>query len=122
MIIAKYNPSGIIQWQRRLKTSAFDSALSIAIDSSNSICVTGTTTVSGSSRTLIARLPNDGTLTGTYSLGGFSFTYEASDLTDSSWDANSSTTSLTETSTSLTETTTTLADSATTLTSVTVAI
>jgi hypothetical protein len=56
--------------------------MAIAVDSSENIFVYGYTNASTNNKMFIAKLPPDGSLTGTYSLGGASFIYEASSLTD----------------------------------------
>jgi uncharacterized delta-60 repeat protein len=118
--IAKYNSSGTIQWQRRIRTTSADLATGIEIDSSENIIVFGYTNASTNDKIFIAKLPSDGSLTGTYSLGGASFIYEASSLTDASTSFTSGTPtfatrdpgfqeyalSLTDSSTSLTSTVT----------------
>lgn len=86
-IIAKYNSSGTIQWQRSLSSASgitIVNANGISV-SGNKIYVTGRTTASGTNRTFLAVLPTDGTKTGTYSVDGDSFTYAASTYTDSSF-------------------------------------
>ena len=76
IIIAKYNPSGGIVWQRTLRSSdaTSDQGYAIKVDG-DYVYITGAT----STKSLIAKLPNDGSYTGTY--GGF--TYEISTLGES---------------------------------------
>ena len=118
LVIAKYNNSGTIQWQRMLGTSSGDSyGYGIAIDSFNNICVCGLLSVSSVNNAVFARLPSDGSLTGTYSVGAYSFVYEASSFTDSSTSFSVVSTSLTAASASLTQTTSALTLTDTTFTS-----
>mgnify|MGYP005990045875 CR=1 FL=1 len=79
-LIAKYNSSGTLQWDRTLGGSGTELAFAVAVDSSDNIIVTGYTTSdgAGSSDFLTAKLPSDGSLEGTYG----SFTYAAAVLTD----------------------------------------
>jgi len=79
-LIAKYNSAGALQWDRTLGGTATDIGYAVAIDSANNIIVTGRTASDGAGGTdlLIAKLPPDGSGTGTYG----SFTYEAAVLTD----------------------------------------
>ena len=76
-LIVKFNSAGTVQWQRRLYAAGASWVFGIT--------VTGTTMyVSGyirnSSNTanigLLMKLPTDGTLTGTYTIGGVSCTYD----------------------------------------------
>jgi hypothetical protein len=80
--IIKYNSSGVIQWQRSFtRTSGTTQITSIRIDGSNYVITGGTDTTSGD--IVLAKLPIDGTLTGTYTIGGSNFVYAASSLSDS---------------------------------------
>jgi hypothetical protein len=77
--IIKYNSSGTIQWQRSFtRTSGAANISSIRIDGSNFV-ITGSTT---GTDIVLAKLPIDGTQTGTYVVSGASFVYAASSLTD----------------------------------------
>lgn len=100
-VIAKYNSSGVIQWQRSLSRSSLRGR-SLAIDGLGNVCFCG----ESSSSFVIARLPSDGSLTGTYQ--GFvyaasSFVDSSASLPDSTSSFGSSTSTLTVSSTSLTE-------------------
>lgn len=81
-LFAKYDSSGTIQLQRIVSSSASALTLQIrgaSIDADGNILLCG---VSDSpSRTFIMKLPNDGSLTGVYSLDGQEFDYKASSLT-----------------------------------------
>jgi len=79
-LIAKYNSAGALQWDRTLGGTAHDVGYAVAIDSADNIIVTGWTASDGAggNDVLIAKLPPDGSGTGTYG----SFTYEAAVLTD----------------------------------------
>jgi uncharacterized delta-60 repeat protein len=116
--IAKYNSSGTIQWQRKLGSSSANSTgFSIAVDSTDNLYVLGQTGVSGSTDFLIAKLPSDGSKTGTYTVGGYSFVYEASTLTDSASSLTESAAGYTDASASLTEANSVLTSATSTLTS-----
>ena len=82
-LIAKYNSSGTIQWQRVLGGSQFDRGYAIAVNSLDDLYVFGQTNSTGEGQNdmLLAKLPNDGSLTGTYDLDGVSMVYAASSLT-----------------------------------------
>ena len=79
-LIAKYNSAGALQWDRTLGGTGSDIGAAVAIDSANNIIVVGYTTSDGAgiNDLLIAKLPPNGSRTGTYG----SFTYEAAVLTD----------------------------------------
>ena len=108
-LIAKFDASGTIAWQRRLGGTLVDTALGIKADSSDNIYVCG---VTDNADFLFAKLPGDGSLTGTYTVGGNSYTYAATTLTEDA-------ASLTDAASSLVSSTSTLADGATSLTSAT---
>ena len=103
IVVAKYNTSGTLQWQRRLTgTSGYGIELS---SDELYVYVTGMWSPTGTSGSdvIVARLPTDGTKTGTYSLAGGSpiyATYSATDLTptltDSAGTFTSSTSNFTD--------------------------
>jgi len=108
--IAKYNSSGTIQWQRTLSGACY--GWGAAIDTAGTLYISGYLDISPARKFLFAKLPNDGSLTGTYTVAGTSLTYAASSYTDSA-------TTLTEATSTLTAATSTLVDAATTLTEAT---
>lgn len=79
--IAKYNSSGTIQWQRTIQSAADNIRLKgIAINGST-MYITGNIASNGGD-VFLAALPTDGSLTGTYSLGGTNITYAAGSFTE----------------------------------------
>ena len=83
-LIAKYNDSGVIQWQRLLGGGDRENSYGISVDNSGYIYIAGdteSTDAVSNSRTdgFAAKLPDDGTGTGTYGV----FTYVESNLTES---------------------------------------
>jgi uncharacterized delta-60 repeat protein len=102
-LIAKYDTSPNLQWQRTLSSSGSDYGFAITVDNSNNIYVCGASNVSGTNDFLIAKLPDDGSLTGTYTVGGYSFTYAVSTLTDGTPSLTGSTTSYTSSTSSMTD-------------------
>ncbi len=122
ILIAKYNTSGTIQWQRTLSSSGDDVGFGVTVDSSGTVYVVGSTNVGGTNDCIIAKLPSDGSLTGTYTVGGSSFTYAASSLTDAAtslidpgYNLNGSTSTMTSATATLTDAASTLTSSVTTL-------
>jgi uncharacterized delta-60 repeat protein len=84
LYLAKYNSSGAIQWQRTLQTATQPVVgLATTVNNNGHVYVCGKTTNGTNTDLLIAKFPTDGSLTGTYSVGGYSYTYAASSLTDS---------------------------------------
>lgn len=114
-IIVKYNSSGTLQWQRTLGGTNQEWGTGIAVDNANNIYLAGNVASSGAGDydCLIAKLPDDGSLTGTYG----SLIYAAAPLTDLTPSLTSSTTSLSGYTPSLTDSSSTLTDSASSLTS-----
>ena len=119
-LLAKYNSSGTIQWQRTFggfSTEEVD-ANSLAIDADDNICFVSETRSVSDIQLLLVKVPNDGSLTGTYG----SFTYASSSLTsgtstlgDNTGSLSDSSVSLTDASASMTASTPTLTTSTTTL-------
>jgi len=109
-IVAKYDTSGTIQWQRFLGGASNDEGYSVAVDSSDNLYIFGDTqsTGEGFRSWLLAKVPSDGSLTGTYSLGGNNITYSASSLTAATSTLTAATSSLTVTTSTLTAGTSTL--------------
>lgn len=112
--LAKYNSSGTIQWQRTLNGTGFtEGGWGIAVDAAGNFCTVGV----ANQQLLIAKLPQDGTKTGSYTVGSITLSYSASSLTDTSTSHTDASTSRPEAASSYTAATTTLTDSSTTLTS-----
>lgn len=85
-LFAKYNSSGTLQWQRRLGLnggsyiSEYGEGLTVDSDGNLYACVSFYTSTY---QMLVAKLPPDGSGTGTYSVGSVSIVYAATTLTDS---------------------------------------
>lgn len=84
-IIAKYNSSGVLQWQRSFipvspPSTAYVSPLAAlnTMDNGQSLIIGLTTILDNARRITFAKLPSDGTLTGTY--GGY--VYASSSVTE----------------------------------------
>ena len=121
--IAKYNGSGTIQFQRTISVSSNTIILnSIKLDAKGNIYVCGTIEGSPTYFAFVAKLPNDGSLTGTYTVGSLSITYAASSLTDASVSTTQSTPTLTDGTPSISQATPTLTDASSTFTYATTTI
>ena len=109
-LIAKYNSSGVIQWQRKFTNNlntSYDSLLAIDIYN-NSFAVAGYTDKGTYRDGLIAVFPTDGTETGTYG----DFTYSASTFTDKAGDLLQANLTIPEFAANLSVTTTTITEQA----------
>lgn len=76
-LIAKYNSSGVVQWQRSFGTTSYEYAGGIAVDSSDNLYFGGRSNVTGNYDSFIVKVPSDGSLTGTYG----NFVYASTSLT-----------------------------------------
>jgi hypothetical protein len=118
--LAKYDTNGNIQWQRILGYASYAAeGFGIALDSIGNFYVCGIGWDTGPVRDgfLFAKLPGDGSRTGTFSLSGLSVTYANTSLTDSASSLTSAASSLTDAASSLTDSASSLTDSASSLTS-----
>lgn len=97
-IVAKWNSSGTLQWQRTFKSSSGNTAFSsIKFNSTGtSMYISSYTNVSGNYDYVLLKLPTDGTLTGTYTVGSYSYTYAASSLTEAAYSGSNVSGSLTD--------------------------
>tara|TARA_R110000796_G_C14534932_1_gene432289 strand:+ start:166 stop:1494 length:1329 start_codon:yes stop_codon:yes gene_type:complete len=118
LLITKYDSTGSLQFQRVLGATSGEYGEGIAIDSNDDIHVFGYTTSTGAGGDdyFVAKLPSDGSLTGTYNLDGVNFTYAASSLTGSTPTFTNITTSAISSTTSLSAVTSTLTSSSASLT------
>jgi hypothetical protein len=105
----KMDSAGNIVWVRELGGSGNEEGFSVAVNSKGSLHINGTTTTStaGSSDWFSAKVPNDGSLTGTYVLAGQNVSYSVASrtatalaLTDAAGGATAATSSLTALTTS----------------------
>lgn len=119
LLILKYNASGGLLFQRFISGPGINRGNGIHIGTDNNIYVTGTATGVGAGDTevFLAKLPSDGSLTGTYSLGGSNFTYGASGLTQQDAVMNNESLTITGAAAGMTASTSTLTTSTPTLTS-----
>jgi hypothetical protein len=109
-ILVKYNSAGTLQWQRRIRSSGWPSdAISMQIGSvrpgnSNDIIYVGFnySGTAGNRYSCVAGLPADGSKTGTYTVGGITFVYEALSFTDTALSLTAPTTTTARTQSSIT--------------------
>ena len=87
---------------------------SIRVSSSGDIYLNG---YFQNNKFLVVKLPSDGSLTGTYTVGIYTFTYAATTLTDAVTTLTDSASTLTDAATTVAEAASTLTDAASTLTS-----
>ena len=92
-LLALYNSSGTLQWQRALGTGDTMQANRVAFNSTGDILVTGQENLS-SGNWITAKLPADGSLTGTYGR----YYYITTTFTDTSHTITNGTTSLSSSS------------------------
>ena len=88
-ILAKYNTSGTIQWQRQFyntSISFYSPIYNISVSSTGSVYVNFQGSYSGAAFSLFAKIPPDGSRTGSYTISGIgtSLNYDASGLVDAS--------------------------------------
>ena len=117
IVIAKYNTSGTIQWQRHLGGSSTDQGRGITVDNSGNFYICGNSSSTSTAGFIIVRFPDDGTSTGTY--GNLTYGDSSSYLTDGAAGLSEGTSSLTQSypsSAGLTPATSTLNENASTLT------
>lgn len=81
-LIAKWNSSGVLQWQRKFNAGLRAAPSDITLDSNNDIILSGWYShASGQQqRIFVAKLPSDGSLTGTYG----SWTYQPTSFSTAS--------------------------------------
>ena len=96
-IIIKYNSSGTLQWQRDMTGPGNTIMPQIALDSSDNMILAGWTNP-GTIDAGVAKLPSDGSLTGTYG----NYTYQSASYTGSSLSLSTTTSSHTNGTASLT--------------------
>lgn len=94
--IIKFDANGNIQWQRQLGGYASEISTCLSVDVSGNVYVGGYTDAWGNNDFFFAKLPSDGSLTGTYSFGLYNnvvysattFTVSNSVLNDQSFTAS----------------------------------
>lgn len=89
MCMAKWNSSGVIQWQRQLSgaSSRKSYGYDVSVDAGGMPTFIGYSTNSSNSdrKYLMAKVPADGSKTGTYTLSGNSFVYSATSFTEAAF-------------------------------------
>lgn len=110
-IIVKYDSSGSLLWQNQIDTAAnYVRFYDVTIDGNDNIIAVGQTSAAGAGGgdTFVAKVPSDGTGTGSYTLDGVSFDYSTASHTDAAG-------TLTDTTLSLSQNTVSYSSSASTL-------
>ena len=116
-IIAKFNSSSTVVWQRSLSTAYNVNGSGINFDDDGNLVITGEYRNASFNREIfVIKLPADGSLTGTYSLNSLDWVYAAGTLTFGTLSRSSSTPSLNSYGAILSTSTPTLTDSTSTLT------
>lgn len=95
--VAKWNSSGTLQWQRSITPSANSLGIAdVKVDSTGTFMTLSCyTNASGNYDYALFKLPVDGTLTGTHTVGSYSYTYAASTFTETAYSGTNSTATLT---------------------------
>lgn len=83
LLVVKVNSSGTVQWKRKLGAGIpTGDGYAITVDGSGAVYAAGGASYSGGpQKALFIKLPNDGSKTGTYSVDGNNWVYEASTIT-----------------------------------------
>jgi hypothetical protein len=119
--ICKYNSSGTLQWQRQITTDAsvtYKYFRGIKVDSLGNMFMAGVMMTSSNNQYFfLGKFPSDGSKTGTYVVGGFSFVYAAATATTGTASLTVASSTLTEGATSLTSSTSTMTEANSSLTS-----
>ena len=110
VLMAKYNSSGVIQWQRVYGGTSSDIGYGVGLDSVGSLYVVGST--GGAANAMINKFPNDGSGTGSYVLDGVTYTYQASGLNEAALGYTVAAISLTDAAATHTDQSSSLTDSA----------
>jgi len=95
--VAKWNSSGTLQWQRSITPSANSLGIAdVKVDSTGTFMTLSCyTNASGNYDYALFKLPIDGTLTGTHTVGSYSYTYAASTFTETAYSGSNTTATLT---------------------------
>jgi hypothetical protein len=84
LYIVKYNSSGVIQWQRRLQCSpnTYFQPQGITLNADGTIFYINSRPNGGVNENICAKLPVDGSKTGTYTVSAYTYIYSVSSLAD----------------------------------------
>lgn len=110
ILIAKYNSSGTLQWDKNLGGTTADYGHGVVIDARGNVIICGSTYSAGLGipDALIAKLPSDGSGNGTYG----NMVYQDAVLTDAAFTGTSAAAVLTDGTTSSTTSNASLSDAA----------
>jgi len=120
--VLKFNSSGSLIWQRSVLISGLTSPYfytivsSISVNNSNNtFCIQFSSNDTSSGYSLLLSVPNDGTLTGTYTVGGTSFVYDTASVSYSPFSPTFSSLSSSLGASTVTDSATSLSPSATSI-------
>jgi hypothetical protein len=84
LYIVKYNSSGVIQWQRQLRTSidSYFQPQGITLNADGTIFYINSRPNGDVNENICAKLPVDGSKTGTYTVSAYTYIYSVSSLAD----------------------------------------
>lgn len=117
MYVVKYNTSGTIQWQRRIGNNTnSEQGRGVTVDATGNVYIVGAAQVSGVWNLMYAKIPANGSKTGTYTVGGVSYIYGSGALSDQASSLVSGAPGNSSSSVSFTATDSTLSASTPTLT------
>jgi hypothetical protein len=84
LLIAKYNSSGTLQWQRSMTNSTWDgSGYGVVSPGTGNVYVAGWRRYTSGAGVMLGSLPSDGSKTGSYTVGSETFTYAVASNTAS---------------------------------------
>jgi len=97
LVVTKYDSSGNLQWKNTISSASNVYGYGVTIDGNNDVVVCGLISIGGTADILVAKLPNDGSKTGTYTVGSTNVTYGNWTYTEGSASLTSATSTLAST-------------------------
>lgn len=82
LLVAKYNSSGTLQWQRSMTNSTWNGAgYAVSSPGTSFVYVAGRRRSNAGAGSMLGKLPSDGSKTGSYTVGSETFTYSVASNT-----------------------------------------